>query len=72
MRERYLWNLGCRMLEQILGMFPKGILYSWDMAVRAVSMLVLMFYGVARTWKTMLMGITLKLPSLNSQYVLTT
>jgi len=60
------------MLEQILGTFPKGILYSWDMAVQAVSVLVLMFYGVAATWKTMLVEITLKLPSLNSQHVLTT
>jgi len=37
------------MLEQILGRFPKGILYSWDMAVQSVSVLVLMFYGVAET-----------------------
>lgn len=60
------------MLEQILGRFPKGILYSWDMAVQAVSVLVLMFCGMAETWKIMLMLITLRLPSLNSQHVLTT
>jgi hypothetical protein len=60
------------MLEQILGRFPKGVLYSWDMAVQAVSVLVLMFYGMAETWKIMLMGITLSLLSLNSQHVLTT
>jgi hypothetical protein len=60
------------MLEQILGRFPKGILYSWDMVVHAVAVLVLMFYGVAETWKIILMGITLRLPSLNSQHVLAT
>jgi hypothetical protein len=49
----------------------KTILYSWDMALQAVSLLVMMFYGVAETWKIMLMGITVRLPSLNPQRVST-